>query len=500
MRLLLTGLAILSLISCGGGDSGTVSALSAPAPPTALSYVSPQTFTVGTLITPVNPNVTGAVTSYAVAPTLPAGLALNGSTGQISGNPTATAVAAPYTITAQNSGGSTTFSLSITVNAATQAALEPASSTTIGVGQSINVFFSQKVGGAPFASYIDPLLVTWNSSSPARASINNNGVVTALSEGTSIITGQYQSFNVQLTVQVSGTFLARTVAVAGQGVRRYSIYTPVFGSNNTAHSAIIAIHGGGGTAMIQASTTALAKFAQEQLLYVVFLEGTGAIQTFNAGACCGTAQTQNIDDAQYVRTVIDDVQANFNVNAARVFATGFSNGAMMSHRLACALSDRIAGIAAISGGSGQFDKSHTQYYACNPTRPIPVLHIHSTNDRNYPFNGGMGEGISATDFYPVDATIADWIVRNNVTNLATVDRVTPTTTCSRYATRLDISKPSAPVTLCKVDPVDVYDTANKIVFGGGHSWPGGVRSPGASSDVPVTDFNANAYLCAFFNP
>jgi hypothetical protein len=55
------------------------------------------------------------------------------------------------------------------------------------------------------------------------------------------------------------------------------------------------------------------------------------------------------------------------------------------------------------------------------------------------------------------------------------------------------------VTLCKLDPPDVYDPVNQIVFGGGHSWPGGVRSPDAKSDVPVTDFNANAYIWSFLN-
>jgi polyhydroxybutyrate depolymerase len=242
------------------------------------------------------------------------------------------------------------------------------------------------------------------------------------------------------------------------------------------------------------------KFAQEQQIYAVFLEGTGVIQTFNAGSCCGMAQNQNIDDVSYVRTVLDDVQANFNVNAARIFATGFSNGGMMSHRLACAMADRIAGIAAVGGGSGQFDRTLTQYYTCNPLRPIPVLHIHGTNDRNYPIGGGFGSGISATDFYPIDAAITDWITRNNVTSTATVERVTPTTSCTRYATPADGSRPSAPVVLCRVDPPDVYDAANQIVFGGGHSWPGGVRSPSPNSDVPLTDFNANAYLWAFLNP
>jgi len=61
------------------------------------------------------PTVTGTVTSYGVSPSLPPGLTLNSTTGQISGTPTADSPPTDYTITASNSGGSTTHSLSLTV-------------------------------------------------------------------------------------------------------------------------------------------------------------------------------------------------------------------------------------------------------------------------------------------------------------------------------------------------------------------------------------------------
>ena len=383
-------------------------------------------------------------------------------------------------------------------NVTTRFWLEPTTTTTIGVGQTFDTFPAIKSSADAFPSYVGATLVTWSSSQPGVASIDGNGMVIGLSAGTTVITAQYQTYSSQLTVQVSGAFLQRNIAVSGQGIRHYSIYVPPFG-DTSPHPAILSLHGGGGSAMIQASTSLLNKFAQTEKIYVIYLEGTGAIQTFNAGSCCGSAQTQDVDDVLYVRTVLDDIETNYNVNPAKIFATGFSNGSMMSHRLACAVADRIAAIAAVSGGSGQFDKALNQYYACNSTRPIPVLHIHAANDRNYPFAGGVGDGISSTNFYPIDATISDWIGRNNVTAQATVENVTSTTTCYHYSAVANTSKPSAPVILCKLNPVDVYDSVNSIVFGGGHSWPGGVRSPAAKSDVPVTDFNANAYMWNFFN-
>ena len=70
------------------------------------------------------------MTSYTVSPALPAGLSLSASTGIISGTPTAVTATASYTVTASNSAGSTTASLTITVNIAAPAGL----SYTTGTG------------------------------------------------------------------------------------------------------------------------------------------------------------------------------------------------------------------------------------------------------------------------------------------------------------------------------------------------------------------------------
>ena len=87
------------------------------AAPSALGYSSnPAIYTTGSAITSNTPTSTGgAVVSYSVSPTLPAGLTLNTSTGVISGTPTTLTAAANYTITATNTGGSSDALVSITV-------------------------------------------------------------------------------------------------------------------------------------------------------------------------------------------------------------------------------------------------------------------------------------------------------------------------------------------------------------------------------------------------
>ncbi|WP_017858910.1 Ig domain-containing protein, partial [Leptospira kirschneri] len=94
------------------------------APPSALSYAgTPFTFTQGATITTATPSVTGTVTACNSDIPLPAGLGINGTTCAISGTPTTTQAATNYTITASNAYGSTSTTISITVNLAPPSAL-----------------------------------------------------------------------------------------------------------------------------------------------------------------------------------------------------------------------------------------------------------------------------------------------------------------------------------------------------------------------------------------
>jgi hypothetical protein len=99
---------LLMTAGCGGGGSGIM-------PPSALSYPNPQMYPVGVVIKALGASVSGTVTSFSVSPALPAGLRIDAASGQISGTPTTASAAADYTVTAQNSAGSTTFALSLAV-------------------------------------------------------------------------------------------------------------------------------------------------------------------------------------------------------------------------------------------------------------------------------------------------------------------------------------------------------------------------------------------------
>src|SRR3546814_3263586 len=91
---------------------------------------------------------------------------------------------------------------------------------------------------------------------------------------------------------------------------------------------------------------------------VVYPDGVG--RAWNAGSCCAKPMKEKIDDVGFVRAVIADVKHRYKIDATRIYGTGFSNGAMLLHRIACDAPDTFAAIAPVSGDrqSTRLNSSH----------------------------------------------------------------------------------------------------------------------------------------------
>ena len=161
-------------------------------PPANLAYLAnPGVYTKGADIGTNTPTSTGGpVVSYAVTPTLPAGLALDASTGAITGTPTAITAQATYTVTARNTGGSTTVALVLTVNDVPPANLAyalPVATYMKGTAIASNAPTSS---GGPIVTYaVSPAL-------PAGL---------ALSETTGVLSGTPTAVVARKTYTVTGT-------------------------------------------------------------------------------------------------------------------------------------------------------------------------------------------------------------------------------------------------------------------------------------------------------
>lgn len=259
--------------------------------------------------------------------------------------------------------------------------------------------------------------------------------------------------------------------------RKYLLYVPRSYRSETTVPLILFFHGGGGWMEQAAADYGWEEKAEKEGFIMVFPNGSSRsprqhLATWNAGNCCGYARDAKIDDVAFARMVVMDVESQVNVDAKRVFATGMSNGGMLSHRLACEAADLFTAVASVAGTDGVGA-------LCQPSRPISVMHIHARDDDHVLFTGGADEeafGLvnksSIADFTSVPDTIKLWIERDHANPVPKRVLEVP----GAYVDRYTSSENNAVIELV------VTET-------GGHSWPGGkaVRGKQPSQAIRADD-------------
>lgn len=274
-----------------------------------------------------------------------------------------------------------------------------------------------------------------------------------------------------------------TFTVTHDGLpRKYLVHVPTKYDPAAPTPVLFALHGGGGDMSYQANDRyyGLITKSEREGFIAVFPNGyskrsSGKLATWNAGTCCGEARDKNVDDVGFIKKIVDNVTRQLNVDRNRIFATGMSNGGMMSYRLACELSDTFSAVAPVAGTDGTT--------TCQPKKPISILHIHAKNDDHVLLNGGAGPNAfrdesKITNFVSVPATISKWVKANNCnpTPKRTLDK--PGVWCELYSQ----CQGNVKVQLC------VTDT-------GAHSWPGGTKPRG---EAPSKAISANDVMWDFF--
>ena len=225
---------------------------------------------------------------------------------------------------------------------------------------------------------------------------------------------------------------------------------------------------------------------------VITVHPSGHIEGWNDGRDSPFIQSRGagVDDVAFFRAMIDLLIAEGAVDPKRIFVTGGSNGGMMSQRLVCELSDKIAGAASFIAWMPT-----RLAPTCRPTQPIPMLLMGGTQDRLMPFAGGRVAPIFLRDRDTVlsaEDSFAFWRERNR---------------CGQEISREDLpDKDQADGTRVSVSraekcaaPVTLY-----VVEGGGHRLPGeGTRlhaneAMAERSGVSSRDIDGAAVIWDFF--
>ncbi len=133
------------------------------------------------------------------------------------------------------------------------------------------------------------------------------------------------------------------------------------------------------------------------------------------GSCgkCGWASCN--DDVGFLRTLVAAVLSDFKVDSSSFFVTGFSNGAMMTNRIACDASELFAG-AALVGGRVE------PGYECTPEQQLPLLQINGGSDVTVPPDGSASS--SGYIFASTRAVTERWI-DGEACATETIDWVSP---------------------------------------------------------------------------
>lgn len=260
--------------------------------------------------------------------------------------------------------------------------------------------------------------------------------------------------------------------------RTYLVHTPDNYNNSTPVPLVLVLHGGGGHAENAQRMSEMNTVADREGFIAVYPNGTGRLNyrllTWNAADnCCGYAHEHEVDDVEFIRALIEQLQADYAIDPNRIYVTGLSNGGMMSYKLACELSDVIAAIAPVAGAMNLAD--------CAPTSPVSVIIFHGTSDRQVLYEGGATlEGIDRGRVdQPVSSAVDFWTSHNG---------------CAAEPTHTEEGSILSDVyTNCATDAEVTLVT----IEGGGHMWPGG--KPGRhSADTPNQAINASEVMWEFF--
>jgi polyhydroxybutyrate depolymerase len=251
---------------------------------------------------------------------------------------------------------------------------------------------------------------------------------------------------------------ATWTVMVGTTARTTLVHVPASYDPSKPTPVVIDLHGLGGDAAMEAGlTSANAKSDAVGFISVHPDGATSPINSWNAGGCCGTAPSQDIDDIGFMKQLVDDLEAKLCVDDARVYAMGMSNGGYMSHRIGCELADRFAAIGPVAGGIA--------VQPCSPSRPMPVFAIHGNADPLVQYSFGQSSA---------DA----WATGNGCTTTTTTYQQGVATCVTRGGCTA-----GADVVFCTIDQ-------------GGHQWPGGETLPLLGNNT--TDLNATDAIWTFF--
>jgi polyhydroxybutyrate depolymerase len=217
--------------------------------------------------------------------------------------------------------------------------------------------------------------------------------------------------------------------------REYIIYVPENYTRNTSQPLLLSFHGLTSNMEFNYGYTKFNEQAESNNFIAVHPNGLSNRWTLTA---------DNNADVVFIQALLEEVEKDFNIDSSRIYSTGMSMGGFFSFHLACKLSDRIAAVASVTGAMYQ-----NAINDCSPSKPMPILQIHGTED-------------DIVDYSSIVGLLEFWISHNNT-------EITPVTS---NIPDVDAEDGSTVERLEYLNGDQGVEVNHLKITGGGHDWPG----------------------------
>ena len=268
----------------------------------------------------------------------------------------------------------------------------------------------------------------------------------------------------------------RETVACGDGIRTTVVHVPAGISPDARLPLVIALHGLLNNPEGAARQTEFDALADREGFVVAYPDARLTFwNIFDS--------RRDADDVQFICALIDQMVATHQVDPARVYLTGTSNGGMMVHTVARAVPERFAAIAPAFGSI-----TRAAEHAGPPGVPMPTLVIHGTADRFIRWDGGGSSRIGLPWYASVPETVAFWAQNNGCADAGETEPLPDT-------------DPTDGATASRTVYGGCRDGAEVVLYtvhGGGHNRPGSLTNPNGGYGRVCMDFNATEVTWAFF--
>jgi len=244
--------------------------------------------------------------------------------------------------------------------------------------------------------------------------------------------------------------------IVHQGLEReYLIYAPI--TAKPERPLVIVMHGYTGNMYDTASYVGMNGLADEHNFLVAYPQGTAdsdGNNFFNVGY--DFHSSSNVDDVDFVRAMVEEINNQYELNREAIFATGMSNGGDMSFLLACKASDLFRAVAPVAGSM-----MTNMLSQCEPEIALPVLEIHGDEDKVTRLGGDKENEDGWGAYWDLETTMEFWANKNGLSE--------------RGEVWSEFSKGDGKLvrTITWHSEDNSREVRFLVVKGGGHDWPGG---------------------------